>query len=216
MYLADMKSALSSSTANALLGLLSIKPMSGYDLRQFIPESIGHFWSESYGQIYPTLRRMAEEGLVEKRTETQQGKPDRHIYSLTGAGHERLQHWLELPFADEVPRNELLLKMFFGVHAPATVNRKHIRTFLEQQEHDLNLYTNIAGFLRTGQAGNPQLPYWLITLNPRPSRSIRRHRLGSRDARGTRQTRTNRPAEPKPQRTRTRSGGTPWSRTRSG
>ena len=160
-----MKSALSNSTANALLGLLSIKPMSGYDLRQFIPESIGHFWSESYGQIYPTLRRMAEEGFVAKRTETQPGKPDRHIYSLTDAGRERLQHWLELPFADEVPRNELLLKMFFGAHASSAVKRQHIQTFLEKQEHDLKTFMEIAKFLRKQHAGDPQLPYWLITLS---------------------------------------------------
>ncbi|RXH55022.1 PadR family transcriptional regulator [Granulicella sibirica] len=165
MYLADMKKALSNSTVNALLGLLSIKPMSGYDLRQFIPESIGHFWSESYGQIYPTLRRMAEEGLVAKRTETQRGKPDRHVYSLTGAGRERLQQWLELPFAVEVPRNELLLKMFFGAHATSAVNRKHIHTFLEKEERDLQMFTSIAEFLRMRAGDDPQLPYWLITLS---------------------------------------------------
>ena len=40
-----------SATGKALLGLLSIAPMSGYDIRQLIPWSIGQFWSESYGQI---------------------------------------------------------------------------------------------------------------------------------------------------------------------
>jgi PadR family transcriptional regulator, regulatory protein AphA len=165
MYLEAMKAAPPNSTAHALLGLLSIKPMSGYDLRQFIPETIGHFWNDSYGQIYPALRQMAEEGLVEKRTEAQKGKPDRHIYSLTGLGRERLQDWLELPFAMEVPRNELLLKMFFGAHTSASVNREHIDTFLAKQERDLAMFVGTAAFLAKQYPDDPQLPFWLITLN---------------------------------------------------
>ena len=64
------------ATPNALLGLLSLRPMSGYDIRQVISESIGYFWSESYGQIYPGLEaadrlrdwcRNAEDGERRKR-----------------------------------------------------------------------------------------------------------------------------------------------------
>ena len=210
-----MKHGLSNSTANALLGLLSIKPMSGYDLRHFIPESIGHFWSESYGQIYPTLRKMAEEGLVVKRTETQQGKPDRHIYSLSGAGHERLQHWLELPFADEVPRNELLLKMFFGAHASAAVNREHILTYLEKQERDLKTFTNTAAFLRNQHSETRNSPSGSspstgdATTPPLASHGPAKLSKSSKDSSAP-------PAETKPQRTQTPSGGTPWRMTRSG
>ena len=62
------------ATPNALLGLLSLGPMSGYDIRQLIPRSIGHFWSESYGQIYPGLKRLSAAGFVEKKTERQKRK----------------------------------------------------------------------------------------------------------------------------------------------
>src|ERR1700722_14027305 len=101
---------------NALLGLLTMKPMSGYDIKALIPQSIGNFWSESYGQIYPSLKRLAETGLVEKKTQRQKGKPDRHVYSLTEDGRARLRDWLKLPVVAEVPRHELLLKLFFGAH----------------------------------------------------------------------------------------------------
>ncbi|MGH9601902.1 MAG: PadR family transcriptional regulator, partial [Terriglobales bacterium] len=46
------------TTRFALLGLLSLGPQSGYDLKKRMEQSIAHFWSESYGQIYPTLRRL--------------------------------------------------------------------------------------------------------------------------------------------------------------
>ena len=118
IYLSAM-TMVSGATPNALLGLLSLGPMSGYDIRQLIPRSIGHFWSESYGQIYPGLKRLAAAGLVAKKTERKKGSPDRHVYSLTADGREQLRRWLKLPVAEEVPRNELLLKLFFGAQVSA-------------------------------------------------------------------------------------------------
>ena len=41
----------------AVLGMLATGPKSGYDIKQTIETSIGHFWNESYGQIYPILKR---------------------------------------------------------------------------------------------------------------------------------------------------------------
>ncbi len=42
----------------AVLGMLSIGPMSGYDIKKLIGETVGHVWSESYGQVYPALREL--------------------------------------------------------------------------------------------------------------------------------------------------------------
>ena len=90
------------------MGLLSLGPMSGYQLRQLIDESIGNFWTESYGQIYPTLRRLAAEGMVTVKTEREKGRAERKVYTLTKAGHNRLRDWLNLPAQQQVPRNDLL------------------------------------------------------------------------------------------------------------
>ncbi|HWW97823.1 MAG TPA: PadR family transcriptional regulator [Edaphobacter sp.] len=153
------------ATPNALLGLLSLGPMSGYDIRQLIPRSIGYFWSESYGQIYPGLKRLAAAGLVEKETKRQKGKPDRYVYSLTAEGRARLKDWLKLPAADVVPRSELLLKLFFGAHVSPSVNREHVTAFLETQEKALKTYAAVAKALRREEANDPQLPYWLMTVS---------------------------------------------------
>ena len=50
----------------AILGMLSIEPMSGYDIKKEIEESISNFWTESYGQIYPVLKSLVAEKLVTK------------------------------------------------------------------------------------------------------------------------------------------------------
>jgi len=160
------------ATGKALLGLLSIRPMSGYDIRQLIPWSIGQFWSESYGQIYPALKQMTAAGLVERKTERNKGRPDRHVYSLTKTGREELRGWLELPPTQEVPRNELLLKLFFGAHVPPAVSREHVEAFLETHEGLLKTYQVTAKTLRKERADNSQLPDWLMPLSMGRHRSL--------------------------------------------
>jgi PadR family transcriptional regulator AphA len=153
------------ATAKALLGLLSIHPMSGYDIRQLIPRSLGHFRSESYGQIYPALKAMTAAGLVARKTERQESRPDRHVYSLTKEGRNELGEWLKVAPADEVPRSELLLKIFFGAHAGKGVNRDHVAVFMAMHERALKIYAVTEKQLKREEAADPQLPYWLMTLN---------------------------------------------------
>ena len=61
-------------TRFAVLGLLSIRPMSGYDLKHTIEASTRNFWNESYGQIYPALRALADAGLVMRQPEPKSAK----------------------------------------------------------------------------------------------------------------------------------------------
>ena len=96
IYLADISYAALSedvertTTAEALLGMLSLGPMSGYEIRQPIEESIGNFWRESFGQIYPTLKRLvagwAGGGGVEERGARVTGR--RKVYRADGGGLE--------------------------------------------------------------------------------------------------------------------------------
>ena len=57
-----------STSRYALLGMLSIRPMSGYDIKKLIEASISNFWTESYGQIYPILKTLVAEKLVTRTT----------------------------------------------------------------------------------------------------------------------------------------------------
>jgi DNA-binding PadR family transcriptional regulator len=139
--------------------------MSGYDIRQVISQSIGHFWSESYGQIYPGLRRLAAAGLVSKKTERKKGSPDRNVYSLTEDGRRQLREWLKLPVAAEVPRNELLLKLFFGAHVSPKISREHVQAYLEVRQKELHLYDALAKELPKKKIPDSQLPFCLMTLN---------------------------------------------------
>src|ERR1035438_5960227 len=133
----------SSSSMEVLLGLLTIEPMSGYDLGQTIRGSIGHFWNESYGQIYPNLKKLAAEGFVVSKTEKQKGKPDRRIYSITKKGQERLANWLAVPPQPEIARNELLLKLFFGAQVPTEILIGFVERMVEREAAVLKELTRL-------------------------------------------------------------------------
>ncbi|MGH2509511.1 MAG: PadR family transcriptional regulator [Ktedonobacteraceae bacterium] len=122
-----------------LLGLLAIEPMSGYDLGQTIRASVGHIWNESYGQIYPNLKMLTADGCVTSTAEKQKGKPDRRIYSITKKGREQLQKWLAVPPQPEIPRNEMLLKLFFGEQIPAQILIGYVERMAEENRALLEL-----------------------------------------------------------------------------
>lgn len=149
----------------AVLGLLSLGPMSGYDLKQLSAWSVGHFWREGYGQIYPTLRQLEKERLVARKTQRQKGKPDRNVYSITQAGQERLKQWLELSAAPEVPRNELLLKLFFGQWVPTATSIRQVEEHRSLWQQQISEYAAIRKRLHSEHNTEAGLPFWEMTLS---------------------------------------------------
>jgi PadR family transcriptional regulator, regulatory protein AphA len=100
-----------------VLGLLAHGPRSGYDIKTVVDRSTRFFWAASYGQIYPELRRLEREGLVEGEQAPRGGR-DRRVYTLTPAGKEALIEWL---LGDSVTielRDESLLRLFFADALP--------------------------------------------------------------------------------------------------
>ncbi len=150
----------SSSSREVLLGLLSIEPMSGYDLGQAIRASIGFFWNESYGQIYPSLRRLAAAGLVRARAEKQKGKPDRQVYSITTNGRAHLAQWLAVAPQPEVPRNELLLKLFFGARVSPGVIAGFVERMAESERTILRKIEKVRDEEIARFQHLPDAPYW--------------------------------------------------------
>ncbi|GCE23299.1 hypothetical protein KDK_70990 [Dictyobacter kobayashii] len=148
-----------------MLGILSLAPMSGYDLKKMTSYSIGHFWNESYPQIYPMLKQLESEGLTTSIVERQEGKPDRRVYTLTDTGWEALRLWLGEPFEYQVERNELLLKLFFGGLVPSTISVEHVERHRRLQLEALHHYEQVEFELQRDWPTHPQLPYWLMTLS---------------------------------------------------
>ncbi|MBL0339243.1 MAG: PadR family transcriptional regulator [Rhodospirillaceae bacterium] len=101
-------------TRYALLGMLSHQPMSGYDIKKALHMSTQYFWQESDGQIYPILAELLKEKCITSLAIESQGSRTRKVYQISSKGLEELKDWLVQEVVPTIPRNELLLKLFFG------------------------------------------------------------------------------------------------------
>ena len=158
-----MKPSRGQKTRFALLGMLTLEPMSGYDIRKTVDASIAHFWNESYGQIYPMLNGLAAEGLVTCKTD-RKARRNRQVYSITAKGRAALERWLIEPPGRQLVRNQLLLKLFFARNAPPEASLRHLEQYRAVQEAELLRFRAMEHDLTREHADHPDLLYWLISL----------------------------------------------------
>jgi len=120
------------ATRYVLLGLLDIKPMSGYDIRRNLKISLDSLWSASYGQIYPTLHRLADQGLVHA-VSTPTGSRERIVYHLTDEGRAEFEAWLNEPISYPPTRDPFRFWASYIDVLPAKTVRtgidRHISTY---------------------------------------------------------------------------------------
>jgi PadR family transcriptional regulator AphA len=134
----------------ALLGLLSWKPMSGYDIKKIVDVGLSHFWNENYGQIYPTLESLVAERLATKSIDKRGGKRTRHVYRITPNGVKAFRAWIEQPTDPPIIRNELQLKLFLGSQLPQKTSLRMIEEYRAQQQEVLQEYLESEVALRNG------------------------------------------------------------------
>src|SRR5260370_40126906 len=105
-------------TGRVILGLIAFGLRTGYEIKAFVDKTTRYFWAASYGQIYPELKRLEEQGLVKGQSEPSGGRA-RTVYELTEAGAAALKDWLASDEEDlyEV-RDEGMLKLFFSDSLP--------------------------------------------------------------------------------------------------
>ena len=97
------------SLRHALLGLLTWKPGTGYELAQAFEGSLINAWHASHSQIYPELAKLEAEGLAEVVGE---GPRRSKTYAATDAGLEELRRWLMETEPNRAQRNETALRWF--------------------------------------------------------------------------------------------------------
>ncbi len=131
------------SLRHALLGFLSMRPMSGYDLKRRVDESVGHFWTADQAAIYRTLSELDAQGLVMHERVAQVSRPDRKVFHLTEAGREALDAWLAAPMPPVPRREPLLVKLFFAGRLSSESLRDLLSSELAHAETELAGYRSI-------------------------------------------------------------------------
>lgn len=101
------------SLEHGILGYLSIKPLTGYDIKKLFNLSAVHFWPADQAQIYRSLNSLLRDGLVEKKESENNSR--RVEYSITEKGNEVLQVWLmNVTMSDFIQRSPGTMQLFFS------------------------------------------------------------------------------------------------------
>src|SRR5829696_5881166 len=102
-----------SATGKVILGMLAARPRSGYEIKQLVDSSARFFWTASYGQIYPELKKLEKWGLI-AGDDSSQGARQRTTFRLTTEGKRAAREWISRPPEVLEVRDEGLLKLFFA------------------------------------------------------------------------------------------------------
>jgi DNA-binding PadR family transcriptional regulator len=157
--------ARSNNSRFVILGFLVDRAKSGYDIRKAIEASMGNFWNESFGQIYPALKELEAEGLVRKAEGPQSSRARRQAYLITPAGRSALEQWVRTPAGPHTYRVETLVKLFFAPLVGPAEARAHIARFKAEHRALLAKYRSIDAHLDQDCAELPGLPYWKLTVD---------------------------------------------------
>lgn len=137
------------SVRNALLGLLAQRPRHGYELHAAFEAVVGgeQNWDVKPAQIYTTLGRLQDSGLVTELGVEQDGGPEKHVYTITESGRSELEAWFTAGVDRGHQRDEFFLKLMLclatGVINPQRVIQKQ-RSSLYRELHALTNQRNQA------------------------------------------------------------------------
>ncbi|WP_417515058.1 PadR family transcriptional regulator [Minwuia sp.] len=104
------------------LGILTMSDATGYEIKKTFEQDLSHFYDASFGSIYPALTKMTDEGLMTCTEQSQEGRPDKKIYSITAAGRIAFMDALSAkPRKDRIRSEFLAMLMFSDLLSPARV-----------------------------------------------------------------------------------------------
>src|SRR5262245_48564069 len=102
-----------SPTASALLGLLSLRSWTTYELAKQVQRSLGWFWPRAERKLYDEPKRLVAAGLATSGREMTGARP-RTVYTVTARGRRALRKWLDEPPAAPTLEFEGMIKVFFA------------------------------------------------------------------------------------------------------
>jgi len=154
-----------------LLGFLNYHPMSGYDLKSLMDDSTAHFWHAYHSQIYTTLRKLEEDGLLDsEEIESEEAKLNRRVYTLTDLGRKKFADWQRQVMTDISPvKEDLLVRLFFSGSRDKQETLGELAVQRQLHQHKLDIYNSLsADHLMPMMESNPAITtdirFWMMTL----------------------------------------------------
>lgn len=150
----------------AILGLLSQRNMTGYELTKEFETSLCEFWSAKHSQIYPELRHLHENGFVEFEIEIAGTALEKKLYSITEHGKSEFMEWLEKSHKMQAtPKDEFRLQLFFSNYLSPKRRIAILQEQLEQHRQRLqHLKANREKFAGIPDAGTAGFSDYLVLM----------------------------------------------------
>ncbi|MGP9724730.1 PadR family transcriptional regulator [Corynebacterium sp. AOP40-9SA-29] len=139
---------------HAIMISLAERPGTGYDLGRQFATSLGHFWPATRQQIYRTLGRLHDDGLVTCRDVAQDGRPDKKIYTLAPAGRAALHDWIADPSEVMKIRDDLSVKIRGAEHGDLRDLLADVAAHRDAHTETLRLYRSYEARQFPELAGN--------------------------------------------------------------
>lgn len=122
---------------HGILGLLKQEDCHGYELQARFERLAESVWPVKPPQLYSTLERLEQGGLVSKERIEQEKRPDRNVYAITPSGEREFRRWLTSPTnTPRTLRDEFFLKATFALEDEPQLARE---LFINQRRALLNL-----------------------------------------------------------------------------
>lgn len=140
--------ALKNKSMYAILGILSLSPGTGYDIKKYCDTVLSGFWNENFGHIYPTLKMMLEDGMIE--IVFKQKNEKKIQYGITQKGKQELQSWLKEETMQQPIRSEFMLKLLFSSSQPRENVIRMLESYKELCEQNVEKYLGMQKDLEQG------------------------------------------------------------------
>jgi DNA-binding PadR family transcriptional regulator len=121
----------------ALLALLRVGPLSGYDLQKQFSQSVGHVWHAPDSPIYPELRKMEGLGLIVGEEQQRGERGTRRIYHVTEAGEADYLAWMQTPLDYQRVRDPAHLRAAYLETTTPDAARDYLERHIAQWQEEL-------------------------------------------------------------------------------
>lgn len=134
----------------ALLALLSVEPMTGYDLSKRFESSVAYVWHAPDSQIYPELRRMEKDGLLTGELIPWGPRGKKTQYRMTEAGTAAFREWMNTTLEYTRERDPVHLKAAYLEWAAPESARDQMKAHIAYHELRREQWVNMIEELRNG------------------------------------------------------------------
>lgn len=136
----DVKRSKEKPLKYVLLAGIYNQPRSGYELTKWLQIVGQHCWSVDHSSVYPTLRDLQRDGLIQSERLPGTRGPERSIYSVTVLGRDKLGEWVASSSPRPAIKDEQVLRVLCFDLLPREIALKQIAEIRADHQAQLEFF----------------------------------------------------------------------------